>query len=109
MNNFDVVNLGVENGTEIFVAQCAGESLDLVKIGSELVVNNFDVNLGVENGTENFGAQYADESLDLVKIDSELLVNNLDVILGVENGTENFGAQMCENRSIWSKLAVYWS
>ena len=60
MNNFDV-NLGVENGTEIFGAQYADESLDLVKIDSELVVNNFDVNLGVENGTENFGAQFAGE------------------------------------------------
>ena len=33
VNNFDVVILGVQNGTEIFVAQYAGESLDLVKIG----------------------------------------------------------------------------
>ena len=57
VNNFDVVNLAVENGTENFGAQYVRESLDLFKIDGELVVNNFDVNLGVENGTENFGAQ----------------------------------------------------
>ena len=67
VNNFDVVILGVENGTENFGAQNVSESLDLVKIDSVLVVNNFDVNLGVENGTENFGAQNVRESLDLVK------------------------------------------
>ena len=33
VNNFDVVILGVQNGTEIIVAQYAGESLDLVQIG----------------------------------------------------------------------------
>ena len=57
MNNFDVVFLGVQNGTEIFVAQYAVESFVLVKIDIVLFVNNFDVvNLGVQNGTENFGA-----------------------------------------------------
>ena len=66
VNNFDVVFVGVQNGTENFGAQYADESLDLVKIDSELVVNNFDVNLGVENGTENFGAQNLRESLDLL-------------------------------------------
>ena len=62
VNNFDVVNLGVENGTENFGAQYVRESLDLFKIDSELVVNNFDVvNLAVKNGIENFGAEYAGE------------------------------------------------